>query len=72
MAGNQIAIGSFLSVATDQLQTLIDVLRQSGFRTVGPRIADGAIVYADLTSADQLPIGYIDRQDGGWYRLEKV
>jgi ferredoxin len=43
-----------------------------GYRTVGPRIADGAIVYADLASIEQLPRGYVDRQDGGLYRLEKA
>ncbi len=72
MANNQISVGSCLSIDAAQLQMLIDTLRGSGYRTVGPRIADGAIVYADLASTDQLPIGYIDRQDGGLYRLEKA
>ena len=71
MASNQIAVGSSLSIDPTQLQALIDTLRGSGYRTVGPRIADGSIVYADLASTDQLPIGYVDRQDGGLYRLEK-
>jgi ferredoxin len=53
------------------VQSLIDTLRGSGYRTVGPRVADGSIIYADLESVDQLPLGYIDRQDGGLYRLEK-
>jgi hypothetical protein len=71
MASNGIPVGSFLSIDTTQLQGLIDTLRGAGYRTVGPRVADGAIVYADLASTEQLPIGYIDRQDGGLYRLEK-
>ena len=71
MASNQIAVGSSLSIDPTQMQALIDTLRGSGYRTVGPRIADGSIVYADLASTDQLPIGYVDRQDGGLYRLEK-
>ena len=54
-----------------QLQALIDALREAGYRTIGPRIADGAIVYAIWSRIDQLPVGYIDRQDGGLYRLEK-
>lgn len=72
MAINRVSVGSFVSIDTTQLQGLIDQLRDSGYRTVGPRIADGAIVYADLTTIDELPIGYIDRQDGGSYRLEKA
>lgn len=71
MANKQLPVGSFLEIDTAQLQALIDTLRASGYRTVGPRIADGAIVYTDLTSINQLPVGYIDRQDGGLYRLEK-
>jgi ferredoxin len=65
-------VGSFLSIDTAQLQALIDALRDAGYRTVGPRIADGSIVYGDLSSIEQLPLGYIDRQDGGLYRLERA
>ncbi|MEX2306239.1 MAG: 4Fe-4S dicluster domain-containing protein [Pirellulales bacterium] len=68
----QVPIGSYLSIDATQLQVLIAALRGLGYRTVGPRIADGAIIYADLHSIDQLPLGYIDRQDGGLYRLEKA
>ncbi len=71
MANKQLPVGSFLEIETTQLQALIDTLRASGYRTIGPRIADGAIVYTELKSIDQLPFGYIDRQDGGLYRLEK-
>jgi ferredoxin len=71
MANTQAPVGSFLTIDTTQLQALIDTLRGLGYRTVGPRVADGSIIYADLESVDQLPLGYIDRQDGGSYRLEK-
>jgi ferredoxin len=71
MATRKIAVGSFLTIDRTQLQVLIDTLRDSGYRTVGPRIADGSIVYAELDSIEQLPLGTIDRQDGGSYRLEK-
>jgi ferredoxin len=65
-------VNSFLGLEKPQLQRLIDVLRQRGYRTVGPKIADGAIVYADLETAGELPIGYVDRQDRGTYRLERA
>jgi formate hydrogenlyase subunit 6/NADH:ubiquinone oxidoreductase subunit I len=64
-------VGSFLTINTQQLQGLIDALRTAGFRTIGPRVVESAIVYGDLDSVDQLPVGYVDRQDGGSYRLEK-
>lgn len=72
MATGTPPVKSFLGVDDRQLQALIDALRDLGYRTIGPRIADGAIVYKDLESVAQLPIGVIDRQDGGLYRLEKA
>jgi ferredoxin len=65
-------VNSFLGVDKRKLQGLLDVLRNLGYRTIGPRIADGAIVYRDLDSIERLPVGFIDRQDGGLYRLEKT
>lgn len=67
----QVSVGAFLQVDRRQFQALIDALRESGYRTIGPRIVDQAIVYGELASIDELPFGYIDRQDGGLYRLEK-
>lgn len=47
------------------------VLQKRGYKTIGPRIQDGAIVYDELRSEKDLPIGMTDVQDGGTYRLEK-
>ena len=53
------------------LDRLIEALRDRGYRVLGPVVRDGAIVYDDLESAHDLPIGWTDRQDGGTYRLER-
>jgi ferredoxin len=71
MATGKPPVNSFLGINKAQLQALIDALRELGYRTIGPRITDGAVVYKDLESVAQLPAGFIDRQDGGLYRLEK-
>ncbi len=71
MAAKHAPVGSFVTISTEHLQALLNALRKGGYRTVGPRVMDGAITYAELETIDQLPIGYIDRQDGGSYRLEK-
>jgi sulfhydrogenase subunit beta (sulfur reductase) len=55
----------------DHLQTLFDVLSSSGYLLIGPTVRDGAIVYDDLNSVDDLPAGWTDAQDGGTYRLKK-
>ncbi len=38
---------------------------------IGPTVRDGAIVYDELASAADLPVGWTDEQDGGTYRLRK-
>jgi ferredoxin len=72
MAAKQPPVNSFVRIEKHQLQTLLNALQATGYRTIGPRISDGAVVYRELDSVDQLPIGHIDRQDGGTYRLDKV
>ncbi len=56
---------------TAQLQSLLDVLASDGYRTVGPTIDQGAIVYGEIESVDDLPRGWTDRQAAGTYRLER-
>ena len=56
-------------LAKPGLQAVIDALAATGHRVVGPRIADGAIVLADISSVADLPAGWLDDQDGGTYRL---
>ncbi|HEU4921399.1 MAG TPA: 4Fe-4S dicluster domain-containing protein [Candidatus Limnocylindrales bacterium] len=53
------------------LQVLIDELRADGRRVIGPTVADGAIVYDEITSADELPRGWGDEQGPGSYRLRQ-
>lgn len=72
MAAKPPPVSSFVRIDKGELQALVDVLHARGYQTVGPRVVDAAIVYRELDSADQLPKGYVDRQDGGSYRLEQV
>lgn len=50
---------------------LLRLLSGDGYEVIGPRIDQGAIVYAPLASAKDLPIGWTERQGPGTYRLEK-
>ncbi len=54
-----------------QLDVLIANLRAQGYEVIGPTVADGAIVYAPLSGAGELPAGVTDVQGPGSYRLEK-
>jgi sulfhydrogenase subunit beta (sulfur reductase) len=58
-------------IAPEALDDLIAILQARGFRVLGPRIRDGAIIYDDLSAASQLPIGWTDEQQGGSYRLSR-
>ena len=53
------------------LEALVDSLRTRGYRVLGPTTRDGAIVYDDLESATELPIGFDQSQDAATYRLER-
>jgi ferredoxin len=53
------------------LQQLVDALARRGYRVIGPRVRDGAIIYDDLKFVSELPAGWSDQQDGGLYRLKR-
>jgi len=54
-----------------ELQSLITLLADDGYQVVGPTIDQEAIVYDEITSVDQLPRGWTDRQEAAKYRLER-
>lgn len=59
-------------IATPQLDQLIQSLRAMDYRVVGPKLDQDAIVYAELESATDLPIGWTDQQEPGKYRIAKT
>ena len=42
-----------------------------GYSTIAPKVEEGAIVYDEVATVDELPIGWTDEQGGGFYRLER-
>jgi NAD(P)H-flavin reductase len=56
-------------LARADLGALIDALHADGRTVIGPRIEDGAIVYDEIASVAELPIGWRDQQAPGRYRL---
>jgi ferredoxin len=53
----------------DGLNALVAALLAAGRTVVGPTVRDGAVVLAELTSADALPYGWGADPDAGRYRL---
>jgi len=58
-------------IELQDLDSLLEVLRDLGYEVVGPTLRDGAIVYDRLRSVADLPAGWTDEQDGGTYRLKR-
>ncbi len=58
-------------LARTDLASLVDGIRATGRRLIGPTVREGAIVYDDIHSAADLPAGWRDEQSAGRYRLER-
>lgn len=54
-----------------RFQHLLAALAAAGYHCLGPKVRDGAIVYEELDSADDLPRGVHDLQQPGTYRLQR-
>src|SRR5262249_42594491 len=50
---------------------LFAVLSDRGYKIVGPTVRDGAVVYDELKTSNDLPVGWTDEQNGGLYRIKK-
>ena len=63
--------GMSLAIDVPGLPALFDALRAGGWRLVGPRVRDAAIVYDAISSPADLPEGWTDEQAPGRYRLSR-
>ncbi|HMA36651.1 MAG TPA: 4Fe-4S dicluster domain-containing protein [Chloroflexia bacterium] len=63
--------GAAVVVQRADLHQLFDALRAQGYQILGPTIRDGAIVYDELATVEDLPIGWTDVQEGGTYRIKR-
>jgi len=58
-------------LAPEALEAIVDVLRRRDWRVVAPTVNDKAIVYGEIASAAELPVGWKDVQAPGSYKLER-
>ncbi len=58
-------------LSTSDLDRLISELRADGYVVIGPVHRDGAIIYDEIWSAADLPVGLRDIQAPGSYRVEQ-
>lgn len=70
------AAGSNLTTSTVVIERadfacLLDALKKNSYKVIGPKLANGAIVYDELASAAELPVGWTEEQRPGLYRLNR-
>ncbi|MEU6054568.1 4Fe-4S dicluster domain-containing protein [Streptomyces xanthochromogenes] len=65
------AIGATAVLDRQGLEALVAALTAGGRTVVGPTVRDGAIVLAELDSAEQLPYGWGVELEAGHYRLRR-
>lgn len=65
------SVGENLLLDRRDFPAFLASLQTAGYRVVGPTIRDGAIVYGDIRTEADLPIGWTERQNAGQYRLER-
>ncbi|MDP2949043.1 MAG: sulfite reductase subunit A, partial [Chloroflexota bacterium] len=71
MTGKRLRPGDMAVLEPQHLQYIFDSLVKRGYQVIGPTVREGAIVYEELSSPTNLPVGWTDDQDGGTYRLKK-
>lgn len=60
-----------LLCSTEQFEELLQLIKGDGYKLLGPTVRNEVIIYDELDSAKDLPIGWMDEQDPGRYRLKK-
>lgn len=68
----QTAPGTAAVISADSLDDLIQTLRRQRYDVIGPTVADDAIVLAPISGADALPLGWVEDQQPGRYRLKRA
>ena len=63
-------IGDSLILEKSDFGNLLDALKEKNYKLVAPTLRDGAIIYDEIDSAEELPAGWTDVQEAGFYRIE--
>jgi len=58
-------------VDRNAIDSIISLLKSEGFITVAPTLRDKTIIYDEIESTSDLPIGWTDEQEAGHYRIKR-
>ena len=71
MSKLKITKGTKYIVKKDAIESLLTLLKEQKFKTIGPTIRDNTIIYDELEKISDLPIGITDIHEAGSYHLKK-
>lgn len=60
-----------LLCSTEQFQQLLHLIKHDGYKLLAPTIRNEVIILDEIASAEDLPVGWMDEQDPGYYRLKR-
>lgn len=63
--------GSRVIIQINDFGRLLKELKQNSYTTVGPTLQGSAIVYDEIHTVEDLPVGWTEKREKGYYRLEK-
>ena len=70
MTGSSLNVGKLVVLEARDFQKFLEVLRDKGYRPVGPTLRDGDLLYEEISSVAALPVGWTDEQAPGAFRLK--
>lgn len=59
------------TIERSTMNILFDILKEKGYKIAGPTVRENAIVYDEIDSIDELPIGWTEEQEAASYRIKK-
>lgn len=68
----QAGIGANVILLHEDFQQLLDALIARDYQTIGPTNRNGAIVYDEVHTVTDFPVGWTDEQTPGAYRLHRT
>ena len=67
----QAGIGANVILLHEDFQQLLDALIARDYQTIGPTMQNGAIIYDEVDTVAEFPVGWTDEQEPGAYRLHR-
>jgi len=64
-------VGSYALFEAHYFHQLLEALKQRGYIPIGPSLREGELVYRELAGLDDLPVGWVDDQEPGAFRLAR-